>query len=239
MWCADRATCALPAPRAPPGPRTPASRRYSPRVARRVIQDKYFRQAKAEGYLARSAYKLIELQERFRLLRSGDRALDLGCAPGAWLQVASEIVGPRGVVVGVDLKEVTEQIAPNVFTFVGDAYAVDPATLRGESGKPFDALLSDMAPNTSGHGDDLLSARLCERVLDIAPALLRPGGNLAMKIFEGAASNDVLQRMRQMFAEVKGFKPSASREVSRELYFVGRGLLERPRNQLAPPGRAV
>lgn len=212
-----------PAPRALPGPRTPASRRYSPRVARRVIQDKYFKQAKAEGYLARSAYKLIELQERFRLLHAGDRALDLGCAPGAWLQVASEIVGPRGVVVGVDLKEVTEQIAPNVFTFVGDAYAVDPATLRGESGKPFDALLSDMAPNTSGHGDDLLSARLCERVLDLAPELLAPHGNLAMKIFEGAAYTDTLRHTKKMFRDAKGFKPKSSRDISPEMYIVAMG----------------
>lgn len=200
--------------------------RYSCRVARRIVQDKYFKQAKEEGYLARSAYKLLELQERFRLMRTGDRALDLGCAPGAWLQVAAKIVGAPergGVVVGVDLKEVTERIAPNVFSIVGDAYAIDPATLRGESGEPFDALLSDMAPNTSGHGDDLLSARLCERVLDLAPLLLRPNGNLAMKIFEGAAYKDTLRHTQKMFREAKGFKPKSSRDISPEMYIVGMG----------------
>ena len=87
----------------------------------------------------------------------------------------------------------------------------------------FDVVLSDMAPNTTGHGDDFLSARLCERVLDLCPALLKPGGRLAMKIFEGAAYPDVLRRAGRMFREAKGFKPKASRDVSREMYIVGHG----------------
>lgn len=192
-------------------------------MARRVLQDKYFKQAKAEGYLARSAYKLLDLQERFRLIRPGGRALDLGCAPGAWLQVAASIVGEKGVVVGLDLKPVEHNIGPNVFTIVGDVNTVDPATLLGESALPFDVLLSDMAPSTSGHGDDFLSARLCERVLDLAPALLKPRAHLAMKIFEGAAYTDVLRRAASMFREAKGYKPKSSREVSREMYIVGTG----------------
>ncbi len=188
---------------------------------RRVLHDKYFKQAKEEGYLARSAYKLKELQERFSLIRKGDRVLDLGCAPGAWLQVALEIVGEDGVVVGLDLKEVDERLVPGAFTMVGDAFEVEAAKLMGESGKPFDVVLSDMAPNTSGHGDDLRSSHLCHRVLDVVGAVLRPGGNMAMKILEGAMYNEMLQRTKGMFPDAKGFKPKASREVSREMYIVG------------------
>lgn len=188
---------------------------------RRVLHDKYFKQAKEEGYLARSAYKLKELQERFSLIRKGDRVLDLGCAPGAWLQVALEIVGEDGVVVGLDLKEVDERLVPGAFTMVGDAFEVEPAKLMGGSGKPFDVVLSDMAPNTSGHGDDLRSSHLCHRVLDVAGAVLRPGGNIAMKILEGAMYNEVLGRTKGMFPDAKGFKPKSSREVSREMYIVG------------------
>ncbi len=188
---------------------------------KRVLHDKYFKQAKEEGYLARSAYKLKELQERFRIIRSGDRVLDLGCAPGAWLQVAGEIVGPQGVLVGLDLSPVDHRLLPNAFTIVGDANEVDPATLMGESGLPFDVVLSDMAPNTSGHGDDLRSSHLCHRVLDLAGSVLRPGGNLAMKILEGAMYSDILGRTRGMFPDAKGFKPKSSREVSREMFIVG------------------
>ncbi|MGD9693801.1 MAG: SAM-dependent methyltransferase [Phycisphaerales bacterium] len=188
---------------------------------RRVLHDKYFKQAKEEGYLARSAYKLKELQQRFGLIRKGDRVLDLGCAPGAWLQVALEVVGPDGVVVGLDLKEVDERLVPGAFSMVGDAFEIDPKALMGESGKPFDVVLSDMAPNTSGHGDDLRSSHLCHRVLDVVGAVLRPGGNMAMKILEGAMYNEVLQRTKGMFPDAKGFKPKASREVSREMYIVG------------------
>lgn len=188
---------------------------------RRILHDKYFKQAKEEGYLARSAYKLKELQERFSLMRKGDRVLDLGCAPGAWLQVALEIVGPDGVVVGLDLKPIDERLVQGAFSLVGDAFEIEPALLMGESGKPFDVVLSDMAPNTSGHGDDLRSAHLCHRVLDLAAQVLRPGGNLAMKILEGAMYNEVLQRTKTMFPDARGFKPKSSREVSREMYIVG------------------
>ena len=196
-------------------------------MARRVLHDKFFKQAKAEGYLARSAYKLAEIDERKKIIRVGDRVLDLGCAPGAWLQVAAERVGDPsrgGVVVGLDLQPVAARIAPHVFTLEGDINRTEAATLLGETGRRFDVVLSDMAPNTTGHGDDFLSARLCERVLDLCPLLLRPGGNLAMKIFEGAAYADVLRRAQDMFVEARGFKPKASRDVSREMYIVAHGM---------------
>ncbi|MBX3375493.1 MAG: RlmE family RNA methyltransferase [Phycisphaeraceae bacterium] len=198
-------------------------------MPRRVLHDEFFKKAKAEGYLARSAYKLKEIQERRRLFGPGSRVLDLGCAPGAWVQVALEAVGPRGVVVGIDLKEVRENFGPNAFILQGDVYATPAATLLGQSGMKFDAVLSDMAPDTTGHGDHFLSVRLCRRVLELLPSLLKPGGNLAMKVFEGEEYPALLKETSRMFASAKGFKPKASRDVSREMYIIG----ERYR----PPGQ--
>ncbi len=202
-------------------------------MARRVLHDQFFKQAKAEGYVARSAYKLKEIVERKRLMRRGDRVLDLGCAPGAWLQVAAEIVGPRGLVVGLDLLEVRRDFGERVRALVGDAFETPATELtaaaagEGGGGALFDVALSDMAPNTSGAGggssDHFLSVRLCERVLELLPDLLKPGGNLCMKVFEGERYADLLRRVGTMFGAAKGFKPQASREVSREMYIVATG----------------
>jgi 23S rRNA (uridine2552-2'-O)-methyltransferase len=205
-------------------------------MARRQLHDQYFKKAKAEGYLARSAYKLQEINERKRLLGPGARVLDFGCAPGAWLQVAAEIVGPRGRIVGIDLQDVRHSIAPNVTTIVGDIYKTDPARLTDAAGGLFDAVLSDMAPSTSGHGDHFLSVRLCRRVLEMLPALLRPGGGLAMKVFEGEEYNALLRETQQMFREARGLKPKASREVSSEMFITASGF--RPSPPPPAPGGA-
>ncbi len=191
--------------------------------APRKLHDKFFKQAKAEGYLARSAYKLMEIADKRRLLRRGYRVLDLGCAPGSWLQVAETRVGPDGLVVGVDLQEVEHRFGPTVFTLVANAFEIEPKVLLGESGKRFDVLLSDMAPNTTGHGDDLLSARLCRRVLTLAADVLRPGGSLVMKVLEGSETPDLIKETRALFAEGGTTKPEASREISREIFIVAKG----------------
>ena len=198
-------------------------------MARRVLHDQYFKKAKDEGYLARSAYKLQEIAQRHRLIGTGQRVLDLGCAPGAWLQVAAELVGPKGVVVGIDLKEVRDAIGANVATVVGDIYQTDAAVLTGMGSGLFDAVVSDMAPDTTGAGDTdhHRSVRLCRHVLEMLPGLLRPGGNLAMKVFEGGTYPSLVKETARMFASAKGFKPKASREVSREIYVVALGY--RPR----------
>ncbi|MEX2217230.1 MAG: RlmE family RNA methyltransferase [Phycisphaerales bacterium] len=192
-------------------------------MPRRQLHDAYFKRAKEEGYRARSAYKLKEIDERKRLLRPGARILDLGCAPGAWLQVAAEAVGPRGVVVGIDLQPVEGGLPAQVRTILGDITTTDAATLTGLAGGLFDVVLSDMAPSTSGHGDHFLSVRLCRRVLELLPGLLRPGGHLAMKVFEGEEYPALLRESQALFREAKGFKPRASREVSPEMYIVGTG----------------
>jgi len=193
-------------------------------AARRVLHDEYFHKAKREGYVARSAYKLLEVNEKKRLIRRGDRVLDLGCAPGSWLQVARDIVGPKGEIIGVDLTPIKADFGPTVRTIVGDAFAVDPAELLTD-GRRFDVLLSDMAPNTAGNASDHhRSVDLCERALDLAPSVVKTGGNLAMKVFEGERYPDLLERTKGLFATCKGFKPKATREVSREMYIVATGL---------------
>ncbi|MBK7404225.1 MAG: RlmE family RNA methyltransferase [Phycisphaerales bacterium] len=149
--------------------------------------------------------------------------MDVGCAPGSWLQVTAEIVGPRGRVVGIDLKAVEHAMPAQVHTLVGDLERTPPEALTGPGGGLFDVVISDMAPNTSGHGDDLVSARLCRSLLDMLPGVLAPGGGLTMKIFEGQEYPAVVRETQRLFREAKGFKPKACRDVSRETYIVARG----------------
>lgn len=205
----------------------------------RTLHDEYFKRAKADGYVARSVYKLEEIQEKYRVLRAKDRVVDLGCAPGSWLQLLGKNLDPRrgGAAVGIDLTPVTAPLPEHVRTIVGDIYKTDASVLLAEvgfstgeveRGAKFDVVLSDMAPSTSGHGDDFLSARLCERVLDLCPALLRPGGNLLMKILEGEPTPDVIRRAKGMFEEAGTTKPRASRDVSREMFIWGKGYRPAP-----------
>jgi len=187
-------------------------------MAKRELHDRYFRQAKREGYLARSAYKLIEIDDRRQLIRKGDRVIDLGCAPGSWLQVAAERVTSRGYVVGIDLKPCTGTFARNVRTIVGDFTEIDPKILLDRESRLANVILSDMAPNTSGHGDHFMSVRLCEEIVDRLPIILRRGGSFVMKVFEGETFPTLLARIRTLFADVKVIKPQATRDVSREVF---------------------
>lgn len=200
-------------------------------MPRRVLHDHYFKQAKEEGYLARSAYKLIEIDERRRVIPRAGKLLDIGCVPGSWLQVLAQRAGPKARIVGVDLKPVEHPFPGNVRTIVADFTTIDPAELLAPDAEPFDAVFSDMAPNTSGFGDDLLSARLCQSVLDSLPPLLRRGGACVMKILEGAGAAPLLKRCKQRFEEARPFKPDATRSVSREIYIV----CKRYRPPKAPP----
>lgn len=192
-------------------------------MARRKLHDQYFRKAKDEGFAARSAYKLQQIQEAKRIIRAGNRLLDMGCAPGSWLQVASEMVGPEGIVVGIDLTPVRIPLPNNVQTIVGDITDTEPATLIDAAGGLFDVVVSDMAPKTSGHGDAERSVTLCHAVLDLVPRLLKPTGNLAMKVLEGSGYPELVQRTQHMFADARGYKPKASRDVSREMYVIAKG----------------
>jgi 23S rRNA (uridine2552-2'-O)-methyltransferase len=200
---------------------------------KRELHDPYFKKAKAEGYVARSAYKLQQINDRKGLIRRRDRVLDLGCAPGSWLQVASQLVGPGGIVAGLDLQPVA--LLPNgwpdnVRAAQGDIFATsadDLLALADAADSGYDVVLSDMAPSTSGGAggtaDHFRSVDLCRRILALLPSILRPGGNLAMKVFEGEQYPDLLRETAATVREAKGFKPDASRDVSREIYIVGNG----------------
>jgi 23S rRNA (uridine2552-2'-O)-methyltransferase len=212
------------------------------------LHDRFFKQAKADGYAARSAYKLKQIQERFRLILPGQRVLDLGCAPGSWSQVAGELVGGKGEVVGIDLQPVDAELPGNAVAIVGDIFKTPAEALMalgrrgGGPGARFDTVISDMAPNTTGDpgGDHFRSVELCRRVLALLPALLVPGGSAAMKVFEGEEYAALLKECRGAFAAVKGFKPEATRAVSREMFIVMTGFRGAGTPRVAPtmPGPA-
>ncbi len=182
-------------------------------------KDRFFHKAKAEGFLARSAYKLDEIQKKFNLLRSGDFVLDCGAAPGAWSQIASKVVGPQGFVVGLDLKPIDLKL-PNTAFYQMDVFKFDEEILRG---REINCLLSDMAPNTTGvRGvDQARSAELCLEVLKLADKYLKPKGHLVMKLFEGPDAEKLAKELSRKFASSKRFKPEAVRKGSFETYFVG------------------
>lgn len=188
------------------------------------VQDHYFRKAKREGFAARAAYKLEEIDRKRRLLRPGMRVLDLGCAPGSWLQYAAGRVGPRGAVVGIDLQPVTIPLPDQARAVAGDIFTAAPETLAPD-GQPFDAILSDMAPNTTGipSADAARSAELARRALDLAEALLRPGGALLVKVFQGAEFPPLRTAFRERFDKVTVEKPKSSRSESVEVYLLGTG----------------
>jgi 23S rRNA (uridine2552-2'-O)-methyltransferase len=190
---------------------------------KRKLQDKYFRQAKREGYVARSAYKLIEINKRRKLIKRGDRVLDLGCAPGSWMQVAEKIIGEEGLLVGIDLKRVSTSFGPNVHTIVGDFTKTSAAELLGGEDELFDVVMSDMAPSTTGHGDHFFSERLCQQIIDVLPELLKPRGTCTMKVLEGETFPALIRRMKNVFRVAGAIKPDACRDVSRETYVYGIG----------------
>lgn len=198
------------------------------------VQDKYFQLAKERGYRARSAFKLLEIQKKFRLLRQGQSIVDLGAAPGSFLQIIAEIVGPQGRVFGVDLQTIdpfppTHGQAP-IQSAVCDIFDKETvlATLASAGfTKLLDGVTSDLAPKTSGIKDldTGLSAELTDQAFYLSTLLLKPGGFFVGKIFEGSEFQKVLKRVKQRFREVRMFKPEASRDRSYETYIIALGFL--------------
>lgn len=190
-----------------------------------IPNDNWSKRAASEGYRARSVYKLQELDERYGLLRPGMKVLDVGAAPGSWLQYESKKIGSSGLAVGIDLKEIIA-IAPNVKTFVADM--LDHAKIAGilhDLGiQKFDLVLSDIAPNTSGikDVDQWKSLELSRAVVDTARRFLRPGGMLVMKVFRGRDFDAFLGEVKEEFADVKQKSVEATRDRSREVYVVCR-----------------
>jgi 23S rRNA (uridine2552-2'-O)-methyltransferase len=186
--------------------------------------DYFARLAKQKNYPARSVFKLEEMQERFLLLKAGQKVLDLGSAPGSWSKYCLQRLGPGGQLVGVDLEAVSISRPPRGrYRFIqGDIFSEAILTVLNELG-PFDVILSDAAPRTSGSGlvDAQRSLEIAERVLEIAECTLNPGGNLVVKIFQGGEEGSLLNRMKSLFRRARAFKPKASRGQSRETYFLG------------------
>lgn len=186
--------------------------------------DHYTRRAQKEKFPARSVYKLQEIQKKHPVIQSGNRILDLGCAPGSWLLEASRLVGARGQVVGIDLKAVTQVLPENVRVLQQDAFALcDPDS--GHIDERFHVVLSDMAPDTTGskHVDAARSVGLSEAALAVACRVLVPGGNFVCKIFQGPDFKAFTEAVRAEFSTMKIFKPQSSRKASREIFVIGLG----------------
>lgn len=188
----------------------------------RHVNDEYVQRAQREGYRSRAAYKLLELQERDRLIQPGQVVVDLGAAPGGWSQVAGNLVGRKGQVFAMDL--LAMEPLPNVDFLQGDFREQDvlDELLRRLEGRPVDVVLSDMAPNITGTSSvDLPRAMyLCELALDFARQVLKPGGTLVMKVFQGEGFDDLIRDTRSSFKRVLTRKPKSSRPKSREVYLV-------------------
>jgi 23S rRNA (uridine2552-2'-O)-methyltransferase len=187
-------------------------------------QDHYFRRAKKEGFIARSVYKLEEVDRRVRLLRPGQRVLDLGCHPGSWLQYCARAVGKRGLVVGVDTRTISIKLPPHVHFIQADVFELLPADLNHISDE-FDVVLSDLAPATTGirSVDSSRSFTLFQRALTLADDLLVPGGHFLGKIFQGPGFDEMVKELKSRFGKVKGIKPRATRSQSKEIYLVAMG----------------
>lgn len=189
-------------------------------------RDHFYRMAKSEGYRSRAAFKLKQLDERYHLLAAGQVVVDLGAAPGGWLQVARERVGDGGFVLGVDLQAIAKLPYENVTTLVADITdASTPELIRAKLPRQADVLLSDASPDISGiwDVDHARSMELAEAALAIADAALAPGGKLLLKVFQGEMFEELLSKVKQRFNSVRVTKPAASRKRSAEVYIVAEG----------------
>jgi 23S rRNA (uridine2552-2'-O)-methyltransferase len=188
-------------------------------------QDHYARKAKEEGYHARSIYKLEEIDQKAKLIHAGAKILDLGCSPGSWMQYTSKKVGPKGHVVGIDLKPIKPVNAQNITVLQGDIFQTSPEDLQAPVGQAFDVVMSDMAPNTCGDRftDHMRSVELCRRAFSVAQTVLRPGGAFVCKIFEGSELNDFIDEIKGFFASLRRIKPKGTRSESVELFVVAQG----------------
>jgi len=204
--------------------RTPSSARW----LQRQLNDPYVHEARKMGYRSRAAFKLRELDDRFHLLRPGQKVVDLGAAPGGWTQVAVERVKPLeskgGAVVGMDILDWDP--VPGAVTLVGDFLADDsPDRLREALGGGADVVLSDMAAPATGHAatDHLRIVAMVEVALDFAMSVLAPGGTFVAKVFQGGTERTLLDQLKKSFATVRHAKPPASRAESAETYVVATG----------------
>lgn len=186
------------------------------------LDDHYVKLAQRDGYRARAAYKLLEINDKLQLIKKGMTVVDLGSAPGSWSQVAGKLVGEHGKLIASDILPM--DTLENVTFIQGDfrEQAVFDQIMHEVAGKPVDVVLSDMAPNTSGFAavDQPRMIYLCELAVDFAEQTLEEGGTLVIKVFQGEGSDELRKTMQQKFSKVRSIKPAASRARSKEMYWV-------------------
>lgn len=192
---------------------------------KRQLNDPYVAKSKIDGYRSRSAYKLVEINDKFKLLKKGMNVVDLGAAPGGWSQIVAGIVGAdkgEGKVIAIDLLEI--EPLSGVASFRADFYedSTKDLIINELGGELADIVVSDMAANTTGHSstDHLRIIDLCENALHFGLKVLKPGGHFVAKIFRGGAETDLLNVVKQNFKTVKHFKPNSSRKESSEFYLI-------------------
>jgi 23S rRNA (uridine2552-2'-O)-methyltransferase len=187
-------------------------------------KEHFYKQAKQVGYRARSAFKLQQIQTRFHLIPKDGIVLDLGAAPGGWCQVAKELVGTQGIVIGVDLSSIKP--FEDIQFLQGDVTKTETLDQIKDlmNGKNADVILSDMSPDISGNYsvDQARSAWLCESALHVVTQLLQPGGHFICKIFEGEDTKAFIEKVKHQFMVVKTFSPEASRKSSSEVYIIAK-----------------
>ncbi len=192
---------------------------YNPR-------DYYFQKAKKENFAARSVFKLEEIDQRYRILRSGDKILDLGAWPGSWSQFSSRKIGPKGRILGVDLQMVKLTLT-NAFFIQADVRNIpwEQTWIEAEIAPPFDVVLSDMAPKTTGIkvADQTRSTELCEIALEAAVKFLRPGGHFVVKFFHSDDFKNLSDQIKKNFQELKVLRPKSTRKESKEVFLIGKG----------------
>ena len=189
----------------------------------RRTNDHYSRMAKAQGYPARSVYKLQEIQRKHHLVRTGDSVLDIGAYPGSFSRYLLTVLNGRGKLVAVDLEQVSLGAPAEIFVALRGNIFEDSVLAEIERRGPYGVVISDAAPSTSGNAivDTTRSMELSFRVLEICERCLRQHGNLVLKVFQGGDEREILQKIKRLFSLAKGIKPEASRSESREVYYIG------------------
>ena len=189
------------------------------------LKDSYYRRAKKEGFRSRAAYKLQELNRSYRLIGLGNRVLDIGAAPGGWMQVASKLVGPKGKVIGVDLQPMSPFKESNIILIQGDIRdEATQAEIRHHLGGTADCVLSDLSPRLSGiHDADVSrSVELARTALQVACSLMRPGANFVVKTFIGEETTSFFKQLQSYFESVHRTRAEATRKHSSEIYLIGK-----------------
>jgi 23S rRNA (uridine2552-2'-O)-methyltransferase len=189
------------------------------------VKDHYFKKAKSENYLARSIYKLEEIDAKYKILGPGMLVVDFGYHPGSWIQYTSKVIGDEGRVIGIDIREINKKLSgiKNVRVYQKDIFDICDLNQLEVEGQ-FDVVLSDMAPNTTGIKslDQDRSLNLVESVFGLLPKFLRPGGHFIIKVFDSQHAQNFLKEQKNLFKEFHYLRPKSTRSISKEFFVIGK-----------------